>query len=294
MILRLRSAISLFTCWCFVTTVSASSENIGLVMATGAVQVDGVTVPGNAAIFSGSRISSGSGISNLRLSDGTTVVLRPGAQITVYRDHSVLLRGMAIQRAPDKHAIFADGVKISGAKPNATVLLEVKDGSHFQVAAQGGELEIRTSTGNLVARVEPGKNLGFTISQAPAGTQETTVEICGRLPDNHLLIDTFTSVTYQLQGMGLEPFDGKTVRITGTVVNPSATPPVVTVSSINKVKTCEAPAGPGAAPTAVIKTPLALLTVLLVAAFGITEGVLEYGEGGERNPFVPPVTPSVP
>lgn len=293
MILRLRSAISLFTCWCFVSTVSASPDNIGLVMTTGEVQVDGVTVPGNAAIFSGSRISSGTGISNIRFSDGTTAVMRPGAQMTVYREHSVVLLGVTMQRSADKHSIFVGGLRISGATPNAVVLLGVKDGSHFEVASQGGELEVRTSTGNLVARVEPGKALGFIISQSPAGTQETTVQVCGRLPENHQLTDTYTNVTYQLQGTGLEPFNGKTVRIAGTVVNPSSTPPVVTVSSIDKVKTCAAKAGPGAAPTAVIKTPLALLTVLLVAAFGVTEGILEYGEGG-INPLLPPVTPSVP
>src|SRR5215470_9755303 len=148
MILRLRSAISFVTCWSFIiSTTSAASDNIGLVMTTGAVQVDGVTVPGSAAIFSGSRIASGTGISNLRYSDGTTAVMRPGAQMTVYRDHSVLLQGVAMQRGADKHPVFAHGLRISGATPDAALLVGVRDASHFELAAQGGKLEVRTSTG---------------------------------------------------------------------------------------------------------------------------------------------------
>src|SRR5215475_8204557 len=148
MIPRLRSAISLFTCWCFlISTVSAAPDNIGLLMTTGEVQVDGVPVPGNSAIFSGNRIASGSAISNLRFSDGTSAVMRPGGQMTVYREHAVLLVG-------------------------------VKDESHFEVAAEGGRLEVRAPAGNLIARVEPGKNISFTISQAPAGAQENTVLLC--------------------------------------------------------------------------------------------------------------------
>jgi hypothetical protein len=259
-------------------------------MTTGEVQVDGVTVPGNAAIFSGSHIASGVGISNLRFSDGTSAVMRPGAQMTVYRDHSVLVQGVAMQRGADKHPVFAHGLRISGATLNAAVLVGVKDPSHLELAAQAGQLEVRTSTGTLVARVELGKPLDFTISQAPTDTQETTLQICGRLRDNHQLTDTFTSLTYQLQGTGLDSFIGKTVRITGPVVNPSATPQVVTVSSINKVKTCEAAAGPGATPTAVIQSPPALIAVALMAAGGIIAGILAYGSGGER----PPVTPSEP
>jgi hypothetical protein len=290
MILRLRSAISLFTCWCFVSTVFASSANIGLVMTSGGGQVDGVPVPGNAAIFSGSRIASGDGISNLRFSDGTSAVMRPSTQMTVYHEHSVLLQGVTMQRGADKHAVIADGLKISGATPNAAVLVGVKDESHFEVAAEGGELEVRNSTGDLVARVKPGRDLSFTISQAPAGTQQTAVQICGPLPGNAQLTDTFTSVTYQLQGTDLEPFHEKTVVIIGTVVNPSSTPPVVDISSIKEVRSCEIAAGPGAAPAATsIRSGKGLILVAL-ASGGLAAGIY-FAVTAQHGT---PVTPSVP
>ena len=291
MILRLRSAISLFTCWCFiVSTASAASDNIGLVMATGEVQVDGLSVPGNAAIFSGSRITSRDGISNLRFSDGTSAVMRPGAQMTVYREHSVVVQGMTMQRGADRHPVIADGLRISGATPGAAVLVEVKDESHFEVAAEGGNLEVRTTEGNLIARVVPGKDLSFTISQAPAGIPQNNVQICGPLTGNDQLKDEFTGLTDQLQGTGLERYRGKTVQVIGTVANPSATPQVVDITSIRVVRSCVV-GGPGAAPAATsIRSGKGLILVALAAA-GL--GVAIYysvNSGGGPSP----VTPAVP
>lgn len=288
MIQQLRSTISLLTCWCLVSTISAASANIGLAITNGNVQVDGVSVPGNAAIFSGSRIVSGQGISNLRFSDGTSAVLRPDSQMTVYREHSVLLQGVTMQRGANKHAVIADGLTISGATPNANVLVGVKDQSHFEVAAEGGELEVRTSTGNLVARVEPGKNLSFTIDQVPAESQQNTAALCGRLNENNQLTDTFTSVTYQLRGSGLERYHRRTIQVIGTAVNPSATPQPVDVSSIRVVPSCEARRGPGAVPAATIGTGAGLIMVALAGA-GLAAGIYFAVNSGAI-----PATPAVP
>ena len=290
MILQLRSAIALLTCWCLLTTVSAAAANIGLVITNGDVQVDGMSVPGSAVIFSGSRIATGDGITNLRFSDGTSALMRPGTQMTVYREHSVLLQGVTMQRGLDRHPIIANGLRISGATPNAAVLVGVKDESHFDVAAQGGDLEVRTSKGNLVARVIPGRDLSFIISQAPAGTPQNEVQLCGRLGDNNLLSDFYTTVDYQLQGTELERFHGKTVEVSGLVVNPSATPNVVNVSSIRNVKTCAVAAAPGAAPAAArIASGVGLLLIALALAglgVGIYYAVTSQG--------APPATPIVP
>jgi hypothetical protein len=290
MILRLRSAVALLTCWSFVSTVSAASTNlsIGLAMTNGDVQVDGVPAPGNAAIFSGSRIASGSGISNLKFSDGTSALLRPSSQMTVYAERSVLLKGVAMQRGAEKHPVIADGLRISGATPEANVLVEVKDDSHFQVAAEGGELDVRSSTGNLIARVEPGKNLSFTISQAPTGIPENSVNLCGRVRDNDQLTDTFTSVTYQLQGTGLGTFHGRTVMVTGTLVNPSAAPQAVTVSTIRTVHSCEV--GRGAVPAATIGSGLGL--ILIALAFGGLGAGIYFAVTAPSTTI--PVTPAVP
>jgi hypothetical protein len=249
MYLRLQSAVSLFTCSCLISVASATpptatsstttSSTIGLVMSSGEVQVDGSSVQSNSAIFSGSLVSSGDAISSVQFSDGTKAVMRPGATMKVFRDYSVLQQGVTMQRGVDKHAVLADGLRISGATPNAVALIEVKDASHVEVAAQAGETDVWTSSGNLVARVEPGKALSFGLDEAStSGIPANGVRIHGILRPHYLLTDERTNVTYRLQGSGLDAFIGASVVVTGTVPggNPgSSTPPVVTVANVVKM-----------------------------------------------------------
>src|SRR5271169_1773129 len=103
MILRLQSAIAVFTCSCLISVASSTSTSIGLVMTSGEVQIDGLRMPGNSAIFSGNLISSENQAANLQYSDGTSAVMNPGSLMAVYREHSVLQRGITLQRGVDKH-----------------------------------------------------------------------------------------------------------------------------------------------------------------------------------------------
>ncbi len=286
MILRLQSAVSLFTCSCLISVASATSSSIGLVMSTGEVQVDGMRVPGNSAIFSGSLISSGDRSSSLQFSDGTSALMKPSTSVTVYREHSVLQRGVTLQRGVDKHPILADGLKISGASPHAVALIGVKDASYLEVDAQEGESDVWTSTGDLVARVEPGKTLGFEIGQAAPGTQVTNLKICGDLNPDFLLTDHSSYVTYHLQGTDLKPFVGKTVRVTGTVsgaVSSPSTAEILVVSSIKKLnQVCEAPAA------------VTTKSIIVLVAIGVGGTLLGLAAAGDLSPSPSPVTPTTP
>ncbi|HMD20865.1 MAG TPA: hypothetical protein VKH40_11110 [Alloacidobacterium sp.] len=294
MILRLQSAISLLTCGCLITVASAASSNIGLVMTTGEVEIDGSRVPGPAAIFSGSLISSGDRSSNLQFSDGTSAVMKPGATVTVYAERSVLQRGVTMQRGVDKHFLLADGLRISGATPNAAVLVGVKDASYFEVAAQEGESDVWTSSGSLVARVEPGMTLNFALSQATA-TQENSVAVCGDLQQNYQLTDVHSNVTYQLQGSGLQALVGKSIRVNGTIVGgaPSGTTPqVIAVSTVKKLNhPCVMAAGAAPAAIGAITSRGGIAFLVFVAAGGILIGL---GAAGSLGTSPSPVTPTTP
>src|SRR5271170_3350342 len=150
MILRPQSAISVFTCSCLISVASSTSSSVGLVMTSGSVQVDGSRAPGTSAIFAGNLISSEDRPANLQYSDGTSGVMNPGAIMAVYREHSVLQRGIALQRGIGKHPVLANGLRISGATPTATALIGVRDASYFEVAAKEGESDVWTSSGDLV------------------------------------------------------------------------------------------------------------------------------------------------
>jgi hypothetical protein len=302
MSLRLQSAVSLFTCSCLVSVATAAPSNIGLVMTTGEVQVDGSSVRGNSAIFAGSLVASGDATSSLQFSDGTNAVMRPGATMKVYREHSVLQQGVTLQRGVDKHSVLANGLRISGATPDAVALVGVEDASHVEVAAQTGETDVWTSTGNhLVARVEPGKVLTFAVDETNAGGMAANgVKIYGILRPHYLLTDEKTNVTYQLQGSGLEEMIGASVVVTGAVLggNPeSKIPQVVTVSNIAKVnpdiELAFAQQG-GARPAATggVMWSTGSIIFLIVVIIGGT--LLGLGAAGVLTSGPSPVTPTTP
>lgn len=302
MILRLQSAVSLLTCSCLVSMASATASNIGLVMTTGEVQIDGSSVRGNSALFSGSLVSSGDVNSNLQFSDGTNAVMKPGTTMMVYREHSVLQNGVTMQQGLEKHTVVADGLRISGTTPNAAALIGVKDASHVEVAAQTGAAEVRTPSGNLVARVEPGKDLSFTITQAASGDQRINLTLNGVLNDHYRLTDNATQVTYQLQGSNLNALVGQPVRVDGSIpaINPTpSSPQLVAVSKIavnpNAAYVGDGQQGPGAAPAATgvaFWTTGSIIFLVLVAVGGTLLGLAAAGEFGS-SPSTP-VTPTTP
>lgn len=303
MILQLRSALALFTCTCFVNLAIASSSSVGLVMTTGDVEVDGQRVPGNSAIFSGSRISSGDRTSNLQFADGTSAVMNPGTTITVYREHSILQQGVTTQRGIAKHSVLANGLRIAGTNPNATVTVGVKNTSYMEVSAQGGEADVWTPSGNLVAKVEPGQPLSFTYQQAPTSDSSNELSLCGTLNSQYLLTDELSRVEYKLQGSNkmqltaIDPFLGKRVQVTGTRISPAAiSPEVIAISDIKAQKhPCEAAAiGPGVAPASVGGDWKWSNLLILLALLGAGSLIGVAAAGGGSSPSPPPVTPAAP
>ena len=297
MILRLQSVISLFTCSCLISVASSTPTSIGLVMTSGTVQIDGSRVPGSSAIFSGNLISSEDRTANLQYSDGASAVMKPGAKMTVYRERSVLQQGVAMQRRADKHPVIANGLRISGTTSDAVVVVGVKDASYMEVAAQQGEVDVRTSSGNLVARVEPGKTLSFAMHQATGTPQENNLTLCGDLQQNYLITDVQSNVTYQLQGPGLESsLVGKSIKVSGTIsggIPSGSAPQVVTVSTIKKLNhPCVMAAGAAPAATGAIMTKGGIVFLIFVGLGGALIGLgAAGGFGTSPSQPVTPVTP---
>jgi hypothetical protein len=281
MLVKVQSAVSLFTCSCLVS-LAASPSSIGFVVTSGQAQVDGAVVHGNSTLFQGSVVQAGELASDLMFPGGSNLLLQPGSAVKVYREHAVLERGAAIQRGNHGYALVADGLKVSSLSQQGAVVVGLKDSSHLEVAAQGGAAEVRTPTGALVARLEPGKALSFAIQVAPQNSSPTPLPqnppatapgqalpatgtqltLHGILRKDHpgryghyLLTDLATNVTYELQGSGLDDLVGASVEATGSIFD--ATPAegaskVVSVSDIHQMPISEIR---GEAPTA--NTPAA-------------------------------------
>ena len=164
MLIRTQSVIAIMTCASFAAS-ALPPAGIGIVVTNGQALVDGATVQGNSTLFQGSEIKAGESTSNVRFSDGSTLTLQPGAAVKVYRDHAELRQGIVMQRAGDGRTLIADGLKVTSSTANGTVLVGIKDGSHVEAVAEGAPAEVRTPTGTLVARLDPGKPLSFAIKE---------------------------------------------------------------------------------------------------------------------------------
>jgi hypothetical protein len=244
MLVKLQSAISLFTCSCLVS-VAASPSSIGFVVTSGQVQVDGVAVRGNSTLFQGNVVHAGDATSDLMFAGGPNLLLQPGSVVTVFRNYGVLEHGVAVQRG--HRTLLADGLRVLSLSQQGAVLVDVQDKSHLKVTAQGGPAEVRNPAGLLVALLESGKALSFSVQQQsptptspqpnpapvageqappPAGAQLT---LHGVLRKDHpgryghfLLTDMATNITYELQGPDLDDLVGASVEVTGSTYDSAA------------------------------------------------------------------------
>ncbi len=264
MLVKLQSAISLFTCGCLVS-VAASPSSIGFVVTSGQVQVDGAAVRGNSTLFQGNVVRAGDATSDLMFPGGSNLLLQPGSTVTVFREYGVLEHGAAVQRG--HQALLADGLRVYSLSPQGAVLVDVQDKSHLKVTAQGGPAEVRNPAGLLVARLEPGKALNFSVQPQsstptppqqnpapPAGEQApppqgAQLTVHGILRKDHpgryghfLLTDMATNVTYELQGPDLDDLVGASVEVTGSTYDRAAAEgasKVMAVSDIHQMPLSE-------------------------------------------------------
>ena len=284
MLVRLQSAVALFTGACLVS-VAASPSSIGIVVTSGQAQVDGAVVRGNSTIFQGNLVQAGQGTSDLMFPGGSNLLLQPESAVRVFREYGVLEHGAATERG--SKILVADGLKVSSLLPQGSVFVRMEDGSHVNVAAQGGPAEVRNQAGTLVARLEPGNALNLVIQAAPQNANApaqsapapstagqalpppgTQLTLHGILHKDHpgrygrfLLTDLVSKVTYELQGPGLDDLVGASVEATGSTF--SATPAegasaVVSVSDIHQMPLSEMPGGPlgpAPAPTPSVSEP---------------------------------------
>jgi len=170
MLRNLQSAVALLTCGCMAGYASVPI-GIGILVTDRPALVDGISIRGNATLFSGNVVQAASASSSLRFADGSSLVLQPGAQVRVFRDSSVLEQGVATQTGSTRRELIVDGLAIIALSEHGAVAAAWRDGSHFQAVADNGPAEVRTPVGKLVARLNPGESRNFTISAASSALQ---------------------------------------------------------------------------------------------------------------------------
>ena len=227
MFVKIQAAMSLFTCTCMLGATTVPATPIGTVTANGEMQVDGSAVRSNSILFDGSVIQTSGVRSDVRLSDGSQVVLNPDSRMMLYRDHAVLEQGLTMQRNVGKHAVIANGLRVTSETPSGVVLVDVQDKTHMEVMSRSGVADVQTPAGDMVARIEPGKTLSF--NTAPVEDASTSsIKIAGILrpvAGHFVLTDTQSGLMFQLRGSNLAALSGTPVQVIGMVASAAPTVP---------------------------------------------------------------------
>lgn len=171
MLRNLQSALALVTCGCMVG-YAAVPASIGILITDSPAIVDGTPIRGNSTLFSGSVVKAVSTPSSLRFTDGSSLVLQPGAQVRVFRDRSVLEKGVVTQSGSNKRELIVDGLTIASLSDQGAVAAALRDDSHVEAVAANGPAVVRTSLGQIVAHLNPGKPLAFAIPDRSAAQQQ--------------------------------------------------------------------------------------------------------------------------
>jgi hypothetical protein len=153
-----------------VCVMSAAAPSIGVVLSDGTLTINNARTAGNATLFEGNTIETGTSSSRLRMNSGASVQLSSDARGTVYAGKLVLDRG-ATQFDGKSFEVNARTLHIVGDDARVSV-----SGNTVEVAALTTPVRVSNAAGELVANLEPGKALDFTPQDAGATAAGQTTD----------------------------------------------------------------------------------------------------------------------
>jgi hypothetical protein len=284
----------------------AASPVIGTVVAKGSFRVDSATVNGNATLFEGSLLETGSAASSVALENGAKLWLGAASRGKLFGDRLVLEKGESRLDNATGYRLEALGLTIQPERGTSTGRVALSGARRVEVAALTGGFRILNGRGQLVANLAAGSALAFE-PQAQANATRVTGCLEAR-SGRYVVTDEVTSVTVEVAGAGLNDEAGNRVELTGQM-DPTATPlsgtsQLIRVAQVRRVaRGCEgggaaaaaaaaggAAAGAGAAAGGIGVTTIAVIGGVAAAATigGLAAADALPGQGDDEPP--PPVS----
>jgi hypothetical protein len=221
-------------------SASGASSSIGIVRSYGEFRVDGAAVRGNSTLMAGDVVETMAMNTTINLG-ATEVTLLPESRAALYTDHTTLQRGTTLLRGASSHALEAGNLRIVGTSPYSLVQVGYSDRKLITVSAHAGAADVFTSSGELLASLNPGSGLSFepTSGSGNSGSGQASanagVSLTGKLTvSNGKFFLTEGGKTYEITSpsVDLTQYVGKKVTVTGAVVSSAGGVTVVAAGSI--------------------------------------------------------------
>jgi hypothetical protein len=190
----------------------AAGPVIGIAVSEGALQVNQATIQGNANLEAGSVVKALSAEVRVKLTGGAAATLVPGSEARFDGQAMELRSGGGVIANAGAYPVSALDFNV---RPQAGARTQVylKNGQ-LQVGALGGEVQVSSRAGVLLARVLPGQPLALS----PAAANDRTSTMTGTLrhdSNRWTVRDEITNVDAELRGAIPAPLLGQRVEVTG-------------------------------------------------------------------------------
>jgi hypothetical protein len=161
--LRVRNCVVVFTSLAMVHAVAAPAA-IGIATAKGSFRVDDSYVAGNATLFEGASVETGTNTGELNLSKAR-VAMAAETRGRVFQDRMILDRGK-VQWGGTAFRTLVGELQIVGAN-DASKALVTRKGEGVQVASLSGTVNVLSASGEMLMAVAPG--MAFDFNPEPQG-----------------------------------------------------------------------------------------------------------------------------
>jgi hypothetical protein len=214
---------TLFLSFLISAVAIAASPAIGIVTASGHFTLDRSQVWGNATIFEGSIVETGSASSEVALRSGAKLQLAKDSRARILSNRVVMEKGVGLLSAPESFEVSAANLRI-----HTDGRLRVSVNTGVEIASLSGITRVSSASGMLLAAIPAGHAMNFT-PQAASGTVTRTG--CLMYKDNHYILqDENTQEVVELSGgQNLNLQLGNRVEITGAA---SSAKPAVSIATL--------------------------------------------------------------
>jgi len=191
-----------------------NSPAIGVVTASGHFVLDRSEVWGNATLFDGGKIETGTASSEAVLRNGVKIQLASASSATVGESQLTLTKGTGQVAATEDYQVSAGGLAIRSASGASRVRVAWLAGGAVEVTALSGAALVASRTGLVLASIPTGRRMDFAM-QAGAGAVTRSGCLLSK-EGRFLLQDQNTLEVLEIRGNDLAAQVGNRVTITGT------------------------------------------------------------------------------